>query len=104
MYLKTLVLTLAATSTLFAQSTEPYRITQSYPLGGNGGWDYIIPDTATHRLFIARESHLMVVDEETGKLIGEVAGINGAHGTAIVTKSGHGFATAGEDKAVSCLI
>jgi DNA-binding beta-propeller fold protein YncE len=42
----------------------------------------------------------MVVDESSGKLIGEVTGINGAHGTAIVAKSGHGFATAGEDKAV----
>ena len=35
----------------------------------------------------------MVVDEDTGALLGEVTGINGAHGTAIATASGHGFAT-----------
>lgn len=100
MRFKTLIFALATTSGLFAQSTTHYRVTQSYLLGGNGGWDYIIPDPANHRLYIARETRLMVVDEESGKLVGEVAGINGAHGTAIVAKNGHGFATAGEDKAV----
>lgn len=100
MRFKTLVFAVAIASSLFAQSTPHYRITQSYPLGGNGRWDYIIPDPANHRLYIARETHLMVVDENSGKLIGEVTGINGAHGTAIAAKYGHGFATAGEDKAV----
>jgi DNA-binding beta-propeller fold protein YncE len=42
----------------------------------------------------------MVVDEESGKLLGEVMGINGAHGTAIAESSGHGFATSGNDQSV----
>jgi DNA-binding beta-propeller fold protein YncE len=42
----------------------------------------------------------MVVDEEKGTLLGEVTGIDGAHGTAIASASGHGFATAGNDKSV----
>jgi hypothetical protein len=100
MHFKTLVFALATASSLLAQSTARYHVTQSYPLGGSGGWDYIIPDPANHRLYIARETRLMVVDEQSGKLVGEVGGINGAHGTAIAAKSGHGFATAGEDKAV----
>ncbi len=100
MRFKALVFALATTSSLFAQSTAPYKITQSYPLGGNGGWDYIIPDSQNHRLYVARQTRLMVVDEDSGKLVGEVAGINGAHGIAIVAKSGRGFATAGEDQAV----
>lgn len=100
MHFKTLVFALATASSLLAQSTARYHVTQSYPLGESGGWDYIIPDPANHRLYIARETRLMVVDEESGKLVGEVGGINGAHGTAVAAKSGHGFATAGEDKAV----
>ena len=100
MYLKALFLALLTTSSLIAQTSTAYRVTQSYPLGGNGGWDYIIADPLNHRLYIARETRLMVVDEGSGKLVGEVTGINGAHGTAIVAKNGHGFATAGEDKAV----
>ena len=42
----------------------------------------------------------MVVDEDTGKLLGEVKGINGAHGTAVGAATGHGFATSGNDQSV----
>jgi DNA-binding beta-propeller fold protein YncE len=42
----------------------------------------------------------MIVDETNGKLIGEVTGIKGAHGVAIVASTGHGFATSGNDSAV----
>jgi DNA-binding beta-propeller fold protein YncE len=43
---------------------------------------------------------VMVVDENTGTLIGEVTGIQGAHGTAIAEATGHGFATSGNDQSV----
>ena len=29
---------------LLAQSPFSYRITHTYPLGGDGSWDYIVPD------------------------------------------------------------
>jgi DNA-binding beta-propeller fold protein YncE len=77
-----------------------YAITQTYLLGGNGGWDYVVPDPANHRLFIARETRILVIDEDTGKPIGEVDNIHGAHGTALATGTGHGFATSSEDKSV----
>jgi outer membrane protein assembly factor BamB len=92
---------LLGTATLMlAQSPSMYRITQTYALGGDGGWDYIIPDPPNHRLFIARQNRLMVVDETNGKLAGEVTGINGAHGTAVAYGTGHGFATSGNDQSV----
>jgi hypothetical protein len=43
---------------------------------------------------------MMVVDEDSGKLLGEVTAINGAHGNAVVNGTGHGFATSGNDGAV----
>ena len=76
-----LVLTLAAVS-LLAQSSSSYRVTHTYTLGGDGSWDYIVPDPPNHRLFIARQNRVMVVDENNGTLLGEVTGIQGAHGTA----------------------
>jgi DNA-binding beta-propeller fold protein YncE len=42
----------------------------------------------------------MVVDEDKGTLLGEVTGIQGAHGTAIAEAAGHGFATSGNDQSV----
>src|SRR4051812_49527571 len=78
------------------QPSPPYRIAQTFPLGSDGGWDYFVADPPTHRLFIGRTNRVMVVDEQTGKLLGTVSGVDGAHGTAIAASTGHGFATAGE--------
>ena len=94
-----LALTMAAL-TLLAQSPSSYRVARTYTLGGDGSWDYIVPDPPNHRLFIARQTRVMVVDEANGKLLGEVAGIQGAHGTAIAEATGHGFATSGNDQSV----
>jgi DNA-binding beta-propeller fold protein YncE len=84
----------------FAQSSSTYRVTHAYTLGGDGGWDYVVPDPPGHRVFIGRQNRVMVVDVDSGKLLGEVTGINGAHGTAIAGASGHGFATSGNDQSV----
>jgi outer membrane protein assembly factor BamB len=95
-----LVLTLATIRSLLAQSSSSYRVTHTYSLGGEGSWDYIVPDPPNHRLFIARQNRVMVVDEGSGTLLGEVTGIQGAHGTAVAEATGHGFATSGNDKSV----
>jgi outer membrane protein assembly factor BamB len=91
------ILLFAATA---AQPAGPYRIAKTFPLGGDGGWDYIVPDPPSHRVFIGRSDRVMVVDENDGTLLGEVTGIKGAHGTAIASDEGHGFATSGNDATV----
>jgi len=86
--MRRLVLALAVLSgaSLLAQSSSTsYRVTHTYTLGGDGSWDYVVPDPPSHRLFIARQTRVMVVDENDGQLLGEVTGINGAHGTAIAS-------------------
>ncbi len=90
----------AAVACLLAQSSSSYRITHTYLLGGDGSWDYVVPDPPRHRLFLARQNRVMVVDEDSGKLLGEVTGIQGAHGTAVAESTGHGFATSGNDQSV----
>jgi DNA-binding beta-propeller fold protein YncE len=87
-------------TSLPAQSPSSYRITHTYTLGGDGSWDYVVPDPPNHRLFIARQNRVMVVDEDSGTLLGEVTGIQGAHGTAVAQSTGHGFATSGNDQSV----
>jgi DNA-binding beta-propeller fold protein YncE len=91
---------------LFALVSAPailhgqYRITNTFAVGGEGGWDYVVPDPANHRIFVARQTRVMVIDEANGALLGEVAGIHGAHGTAVAEGSGHGFATSGNDSSI----
>src|SRR5215469_7781959 len=95
-----LVIALSSTLNLLAQSSGGYHVVQTYEPGGDGAWDYVVPQPSQHRVFVARTNRIMVIDEDTGKLLGEVTGINGAHGTAIAESSGHGFATSGNDQSV----
>ena len=78
-----------------------YRVVKTITLGGEGRWDYVAFDAPGHRLFIARETRIMVVDPDTGKMIGEIPGLNGAHGVALAYETGHGFATSGRDGSVT---
>jgi DNA-binding beta-propeller fold protein YncE len=88
--------------TAVAQSAAPgYHVAQRVPLGGEGGWDYITVDTAHARLFIARSDRIMVVDEATGRPLGEIAGLNRGHGVALDYATNHGFATSGADSTVT---
>jgi DNA-binding beta-propeller fold protein YncE len=100
MRLSAFVLTIATATALLAQPFPSYRVTHTYTLGGDGSWDYIVPDPPSHRLYIARQNRVIVVDEDSGRLLGEVTGIRGAHGTAIAENTGHGFATSGNDQSV----
>ena len=95
-----IALALVFATPLLAQPSGSYRITHRYVLGGEGGWDYIVPDPPNHRLFIGRQNRVMVVDEDRGTLLGEITGIQGAHGTAIAAGAGRGFATSGNDQSV----
>jgi len=81
-------------------NAQRYRVDHTFKLGGDGFWDYIALDAASNRLFIGRNDRVMVVDPVAGKLLGEVAGLNRAHGVAIDDASGHGFATSGGDATV----
>src|SRR6202790_4504111 len=95
------VLTLATTTALLAQPSSSYRVVHTYALGGEGSWDYVVPDPPSHRVYVARQNRVMVIDQDSGKLLGEVTGIQGAHGTAVAESAGRGFATEGDGKSVA---
>ena len=59
-----------------------YHIVKTVPLGGEGGFDYLNRDPDSGHLFITRGSHVMVVDVAAGKLLTDITGLMGVHGTA----------------------
>ncbi|HEY7337619.1 MAG TPA: YncE family protein [Bryobacteraceae bacterium] len=85
---------------LFAQNPTTWREAARWAVGGDGSWDYVVTDPPSHRVYIARQNRVIVLDENTGKPIGEISGIKGAHGTAIAKSAGRGFATSGNDESV----
>ncbi|WP_263368933.1 YncE family protein [Edaphobacter bradus] len=72
-----------------------WDVTKTLPIGGQGSWDYLTVDPDTHRLFVPRSTHTMVIDAETGKTLGDIPGQKTAHGVAIVPSVGRGFITDG---------
>jgi DNA-binding beta-propeller fold protein YncE len=79
------------------QSASPsgYKLVKKVTLGGTGGWDYLEVDPATHRLFISRGTHVIVVDPDQGKIIGDIADTQGVHGIALADEFNKGFTSNG---------
>jgi DNA-binding beta-propeller fold protein YncE len=77
-----------------------HRLVDRWALGGEGGWDYPTVDSAAHRLYLSRATHVAVIDTRTGKPVGDVPDVPGAHGIAIAPDFHRGYATAGKANAV----
>jgi DNA-binding beta-propeller fold protein YncE len=84
-----------------AQNASGYHVAKTLQIGGEGGWDYVNFDPSSNRLYIARATRAMVVDVESGKLIGEIPDTNGIHGVAIVNKLGRGVTSNGKDNSAT---
>jgi YVTN family beta-propeller protein len=78
-----------------------YAVTQRYPIGGSGGWDYLTMDAPNHRLYIARNDRVLVVDTETGKVMATVPSMDGAHGVALAPNWDKGYVTNGRAGSVT---
>ena len=81
-----------------ARGQKQWAVTKTFPLGGEGNWDYVTVDGPGHRLFVTRATHTMVVDTDSGALLGDIKGQVRSHGVAIVPKAGRGFITDGGGK------
>ena len=92
---------LVATPAAAAASAVSYHLAQTYVLGGTGSWDYLTYDPASHRLFVSRATHVMVVDPRTGTIVGDVPNTPGVHGIALAPNLGRGFTSNGADGTVT---
>lgn len=88
----------AAAATLSAATPAPvhYALVQTVPLGPPDGWDFVHFDPAQARVYVAHSSEVTVVDGRSGKLVGRIAGIDGAHDVATVPALGRGYADNGK--------
>ena len=94
-------LSLVLGSTAMAAPGSGYTVTKKFEIGGEGGWDYFIYDTAGKRLFISRGAHVIVVDAASGKVTGDIPDTPGVHGIALAPDLGRGFTSNGRDNSVS---
>jgi DNA-binding beta-propeller fold protein YncE len=78
-----------------------YHIVKRLKIGGEGGWDYLAVDEAARRLYISRSTHVMVVDIETDKVVGDIPDTPGVHGIAIAPELNRGFTSNGKTDSVT---
>ncbi len=94
---------LLLTTTLYAQSkpSHGYHVIKQYKLGGEGGWDYLTLDAKTHRLYISRSTHVMVVDADSGALVGDIPDTAGVHGIVPLPDMNKGYTSNGRASTVT---
>lgn len=84
-----------------AQPATGYQLLKRFVLGGEGGWDLLAYDDSSHRLYISRGTHVMVVDIDSGAIVGDLPNTPRVHGIAIAPEFVKGFTTNGGDGTVT---
>jgi hypothetical protein len=76
-----------------------YRLLKKYTFGpapgGQEYFDYITVDSSSRRVYLSHGTEVLVVDADSGALVGKVSGLKRDHGVALVDELGRGFISDG---------
>ena len=88
-------------ATFSTAADSGYHVIKTYKLGGDGGWDYLNLDNSSRRLYISRATHVIVIDADSGKPVGDIPDTPGVHGIALAPELGRGFVSNGREGTVT---
>jgi YVTN family beta-propeller protein len=72
-----------------------FTVSRSWPLGGEGGWDYLALEASGARLFVSRGDRVDVVETVSGTIVGSIAHTSGVHGIAFAPGLTRGYTSNG---------
>jgi DNA-binding beta-propeller fold protein YncE len=72
-----------------------YHVLGEIKIGGEGGWDYLTVDSAARRLYVSHATHVVVVDLDGEKVVGNIPDTPGVHGIAVAPELNRGFISNG---------
>src|SRR5215470_18926153 len=78
-----------------------YHVVGEIMIGGEGGWDYLTADSAARRLYVSHATHVVVVDLDSGKVVGDIPDTPGVHGIAVAPQLNRGFVSNGRSNNVT---
>jgi DNA-binding beta-propeller fold protein YncE len=78
-----------------ASAAGGYRLLKTIAVSGDEGWDYCVVDAAGRRLYVSHSSHVVVMDPDSGAIVGKIDNTDGVHGIAIAADLGRGFTSNG---------
>src|SRR6202030_2816725 len=93
------LLILAGSSLLAAASG--YHLLKKYTFGAAEGatreyFDYVTVDSEARRVYLSHGTEVIVLDADSGALIGKITGLKQCHGVAVASEFGHGYISDGE--------
>src|SRR5262245_48137989 len=90
----TLTLTVLLAIGVFA-AQGGWRVKKEIRIGGDGGWDYLTMDSAARRLYVSHATHVVVIDPDKGRVVGDIPDTPGVHGVALAPSLNRGFVSNG---------
>lgn len=78
-----------------------YGVSTHWPLGGDGGWDYLALEPSGGRLFISRGERVDVVETASGHRLAAIANTSGVHGIAFAPELKRGYTSNGRANTVT---
>jgi DNA-binding beta-propeller fold protein YncE len=96
---RSLALFAALASALAA--ADAYHVIKRISIPGDSGWDYITADTEGRRLYVPHGTEVVVLDLDSGAIVGKITGQKGVHGVAVAREFGHGFISATDPGSVT---
>ncbi len=72
-----------------------YHVVREIKVGGEGGWDYLLADASTRRLYVSHATQVEVLDIDSGTVVGKIPNTQGVHGIALAPDLNRGFTSNG---------
>jgi outer membrane protein assembly factor BamB len=91
---------LALAATAKGQSVN-YHLLKKVPLGAAAGggeyFDYLTAEPSARRIYVSHGTEVVVVDADSGAVVGKTTGLKRCHGIALAEGTGKGFITDGDE-------
>jgi outer membrane protein assembly factor BamB len=78
-----------------------YHVAKTLTIGGDEGWDYLTVDSDARRVYVSHGSRVVVLDADTGSVVGEIPDTHGVHGITLASDLGRGFTSNGRANTVT---
>lgn len=78
-----------------------YHLSKTIPVAGDEGWDYVTVDSNARRVYVSHGNHVVVLDAESGSVVGDIPDTQGVHGIALAPDLSRGFTSNGRANTVT---
>jgi YVTN family beta-propeller protein len=88
-------------SQVSAQKSSGYKLSKTFHIASQGGWDYIAVDENSNKLYVSHGTQVNILDKSTGDSLGVILNTTGVHGIAFIQSLGKGYTSNGRLNTVS---